>query len=70
MKGISKSELEFLSEASEQFDRCPHIQCFRGSELVAFRGYRDEVELYRIDSKVATFTDQIKEVKKEENNND
>lgn len=69
MKEISKSEIRFLDEASKQFDRYPHISCYRSPEFVAFRGYTDEVEVYRFDKhhpKVATFTGQIKQVKQEE----
>lgn len=69
MRKISKSELEFLDEASKRFDRYPHINHFRSPEFVAFRGYTDEVEVYRFDKrhpKVATFTGQIKKGKQEE----
>lgn len=66
MRGISRQELEFLEEASSQFDKYPHINHYRGMEFVAFRGYKDEVEIYRFDKhypKVATFTGQIKQGK-------
>lgn len=69
MREISKSELRFLDEASKKFDQHPHIRHYRGQEFVAFRGYTDEVEVYRFDKhhpKVATFTGQIKQVKQEE----
>lgn len=69
MQEISKIELDFLDKASKQFDRYPHISYYRSPEFVAFRGYTDEVEVYRFDKhypKVAKFTGQIKEVQREE----
>ena len=69
MQQISKDELDFLDEACNQFDRYPHIKHYRSPEFVAFRGYTDEVEIYRFNKhhpKVATFTGQIKQVKQEE----
>lgn len=60
MATVSREEIEFIEEARKRLDAHPEIDCFRGTNLVAFRGYRDEIELYRIKEKVATFTDQIK----------
>lgn len=71
MQVISKSELEFLESARRQFDKYPHINSFRSPEYVAFRGYVDEIEIYRFDKnypKVATFGGQIKQGKLKVNN--
>lgn len=59
MTTVSREEIEFIEEARHALEAHPEIDHFRGSKLVAFRGYRDEIELYRLKEKVAIFTDQV-----------
>lgn len=64
MAKVSQSELDFLSKAREALERHPHISYFRGGSLIALRGYGDEINMFRLGGKVATFTDQITPLKR------